>query len=1251
MPEGVDDLSLHGPDYEVRAQLKSRHDPQATFAIKEIAGFIAKAAHDLPDDWTTNSRISLALILERPVSGVVETGFSETLGQSGQDISVLAAQLATALPTGFPVASLLARTHIVVEPQPIDRAVAALVGSTLEPAALNVVAQLLREAAGKAADDNFSAASSAIAALGRSDVQSKIDSVQSLFDPDAYLTLTAGLAEMADFARPVQSEGFYEGVNTSPGHVGAGLVFERPEAMADVLSALEGRRVALIAGPSGSGKSALAWLAAHHSRHAIRWYRVRRLLLDDVGKLAALARRLDATPARPVGFVVDDAGRDDTAGWDMMVREVDANPGILLVGTVREEDVFTLETASRTTTLRPVLDEVLAERVWAALSAAEQSTFGHWREPFDLSLGLLLEYVHLLTAGRRLAETIHEQVRRRLAEERGVELAVLRVVAFASANGGAVDAEKLRAREGVDPIKFAKAMQRLIDEHAVRLRPDGSISGLHEIRSRHLDEALQSLLGEEREAAVAGAVATITPDTVAAFIQRTLQQWPEAAEALFDGLVARLQQADPATWVAVFHGLGLATVDQVAVRWLDISREAEIEDRLTGTMFGLVMADSDMGDVELFAGLKKAQAAFKSVQVTDLRQVVLDRLDPSISLPKLNLEQANELSAALLPLHGAVDPPSLTVSPESDLDDAALDPLIALLETLRERDVGLAEKVVEGAGGVEYLLSRLHQETPWATPPKLGEFEGEPAVLADLRYIHPETQPDIHAAAVKFSERMAALAPRAQRIVCDAIWPDGKPAGIGDYQIATLRLIRRAIPAPARVAWNRAQLRAITRLVATETETQRTGAIAKAIREVADWVREAGDFYCRNEVPGAYWKALLQISRLITSLVAPPAVEQTQTGPLSQGSLAGHDKLHGFVVGLQRLMTELTDGISAEPGLMAVRTSDLARDALALQDANLWRNTAEPPIAALVSLETTLWEIRAVLSDAAADAEGRRRAALRFSKMSRHNSALAKGAAEARCRADDEVAKTSEIIRTAFANRGLEVTVAAKPSEKNKGWRWPEVEYAALVPVESVFDFFPFEAIYIEVAKELDLASPLAFAPVIHGHVPPLALTFTISVLPDLEFGPKWEGNLPFPVLPDDEDRQLFDRGMDALVAVSATLMHRERDLIEAEETVQSGMFDRASKAIDVLSDMAVEREDELLAEAVGLLARAGRRIVEEASAPPGPDTLAVDAIGIVRVEVSEFGGELLAARLLLMERAAKQAAEDNGPTAAEPAL
>lgn len=104
------------------------------------------------------------------------------------------------------------------------------------------------------------------------------------------------------------------------------------------------------------------------TRHAVRWYRVRRLADPDVPQLIQFARLLDAGPSRPVGFVIDDVGRAAAASCDRLMTEVHAIAGLLIQGSIREEDVFLLGSAKTTSVIRPILDESLAERLWSALS-------------------------------------------------------------------------------------------------------------------------------------------------------------------------------------------------------------------------------------------------------------------------------------------------------------------------------------------------------------------------------------------------------------------------------------------------------------------------------------------------------------------------------------------------------------------------------------------------------------------------------------------------------------------------------------------------------------------------------------------------------------------------------------------------------------------------------------------------------------------------------------------------------------------
>ena len=66
---------------------------------------------------------------------------------------------------------------------------------------------------------------------------------------------------------------------------------------------------------------------------------------------------------------------------------------------------------------------------WEKLYADDYTSWSHWREPFEQSEGLMLEYVHLLTQGQRLTAVIGEQVRQRNTRTRNDELKIIRSTA------------------------------------------------------------------------------------------------------------------------------------------------------------------------------------------------------------------------------------------------------------------------------------------------------------------------------------------------------------------------------------------------------------------------------------------------------------------------------------------------------------------------------------------------------------------------------------------------------------------------------------------------------------------------------------------------------------------------------------------------------------------------------------------------------------------------------------------------------
>ncbi len=1241
VPEGLDDVTLHGSSLEIRAQIKSRHDPRGEFTLNEVAEYLSRMS--LPLQGNNPSTLRFALVLERTVKGLEPTGWDATLAQTGQVLSTLEKALSTACaPRMVDVSAVLERLYIIVAPDPLGAVPAILARkSGLEPAAGRLVGQMLREAAGRAADENYARRPEDPASLGATTVQTLVDGVHRIVDPLGGLELADELCDAANFHEPLTSADFYSGVNVMPGHVGAGLVFERPTETTDILQALETSRTALVAGPSGAGKSALTWLAAYHSRHAVRWYRVRRLADTDVPRLVQFARLLDAGPSRPVGFVIDDVGREGAAGWDRLTTEVHAIAGLLILGSIREEDVFLLDSAKTTPVIRPILDESLAERLWSALSSEGMVVFSHWVEPFEQSRGLLLEYTHLLTEGRRLEQTLAEQVRRRLAEDRFDELQLLGRIVFPGRYGATVEGRVLRDRLGWNGPRMAKALARLVEEHAVREGADGVLGGMHEIRSAYLDDATRACLDETASESVTESAWIVTTPALPSFVARVLRSHPDQQSDLIGALAARVMSGEVLALGPILHGLGLATADIVAARWLEISRRLEVDDRFSSLLFILSAAGAVEGDLVLFVKLREAVSAFAEVKVTDLRAAFISRLDnvSKLSLEAIDLETYHRLQAALMPLRGCEAPPRLDLSLDQDLSSAPLIPLLELVRTTAEIRPGEAVRLVDLAGGPQSLLARLPDELAWITPPQLLEVEGddgerELAVQAHVRMISETVQTDLNGDVVRLCELMLAAVPQARLAVSDSLLPDGTPLMVGGYSVNSKSISRKNLPGPAQIAWNRAQARAIDRLVGAPQETGRTASLASLIRELNQRLDEAANLYLRMEPPKERWRLLVNIGAMLRDFVPPPRVDEAMSDSLDPGRYASTDNMHTFAADLQRLVTELADDEGENIKARVMQVVDLAAMARRLADPEIWRMISEPPIQAMSDLAERLEDIRAIYGHIANAPAHRRRWAIHFSTTSRRYSALPKAAAQARAHAEQMLSTRKMAYEAAFAEAGLVVHVFARAPAKDEGYDWPHVYFASLLEASSIQEWLSALERFFEVCQSLEDTPRMSCAPLIRSQVPPIAMVrIGEALLPDTDFTKDWDAQLPWPIV-EPPLLKRFTEALDDMTAVSAMLQDKGADLNPLETVQAESHLRRIKEAVAWFSEAFAVDPSVANTAAGRMVLTCFQRLKREFDRPPPEEPLAVEFGRMLNNDLTELTTHVAGLRIALMEHA-----------------
>lgn len=802
IPEGDDDIEVKSQAGRTLVQVKSRRQHRGSFSLLEVEGYLRKL-WSIPVPLPTNSYV---LILEREVTG-------GSLGSEPYPLDDFK-MLIESMQLNRQAADAPSRTYIWIMPNPRGdsrQLIESAKACTLVEADAYYSTVLRR--AGALADDNGMRKSGAYLGLSSSDVELEFNRIAPAFASDrVQAALSRGICEAVDFSTPLDDVQFFAGVDVQPGHVVAGLLVERTELRDVVVSALHSRRNVLLKGPSGAGKSALQWDAAYSTRHSVRWFRVRRLVPADIADLVVLANSCCASAESPVGFLLDNVSANLIDGWNSLSREVAIQPGLRLLASIREEDIYPLAERREAVEISVSTEEDFAEVFWNELRKRGQTSWINWQEPWSVSNRLLLEYAHILTQGDRLAKTLHQQVAARATDKsRSVELDVLRICAAVTAVGARVDTVKLSAVLPHTAFEIGSSLPRLVNEHLLRDFGNGSIGGLHEIRSQHLLHSIGEVSLESDEQTFQTALGAVLDSDVGIFLNRVLGRHPSSEEAMLTQLAARVSQNQSAQFVtSILNGLGERQITEVIEAWFSADEVTTVPASLLpiAVMFGTsgvelpeMFASTPIAPaIHLMARLK--QESFDSnPRIRLLRQVAVQ--DMEIVLKDFDdLASLNALLAAFvgqsLPQHLADTLMSLSPALlKSDLSSVK-----ELLGTAYLLDPRIAQSWVYQAGASE-LLARIDLEVPWATSASVVQIPEGVGVKADIRHAPSRYQLDAHHDVVSLCELLLALCPVADIAISSAIAGDGLPLGFNGISLADKRIARSNLPPTSLPGWNR----------------------------------------------------------------------------------------------------------------------------------------------------------------------------------------------------------------------------------------------------------------------------------------------------------------------------------------------------------------------------------------------------------------------------------------------------------------
>lgn len=1061
-PEGYDDISVQSRTGSHFIQVKSRRETAGQFPATELRKHLRSVATAWVKRRAAGLPPTTILLLERPVVGIPVPGWDSARRSGATAGAELSCELdAVSLGADQTTSAFAASMSVALCPDPKARAINIVATARSIPESLaEIIVAAVCTQIGETSDANADrdAANRAVVDIAGIDVI--VDHVLATVDLELLdEARSLGVCEAIDWGTPSDGSDLRHGAHVGAPHAATGMLVPRPDLTRQVVEVAEARRLAVITGPSGSGKSALAYTAVHETRTSYRWQQVHSLTpagrtgRDAVALLVARIESLRPSVYAPVGVVIDDAGRHDPDLLDRLLRRLADLPNVITLVSIREEDRFPVPLLSSIATVTPMLDDAFAEQLWRDYRAHDLTAWAGWREPAERAGGRLLEYVTLLTEGENLDTVVGAQVRAREADQsRYLELEILRLASCANQYGVAVPAYAIQLALDADPGAFTVASRRLIDEHLVIEDSSNLLRPLHEIRSSALARAAHPFGQRESLQRV---VALVPSTELARFLRRALESGADSAVMIQAATERVTRDHELQTLISVASAFRTDGLRRRADDWRRILDECGVDAGDAVTAFTLSRTQPRPDTEQLFkpeivAAVERLRSVPTDPDLQSLWRTIDAKLVEELVTTAVSDDDAIHLLLQAITVLRGFNATALEAAADaigSRLTVWALHNAADITEALRRASPELAARAVTAAGGEQLLLRRIATETPWLAA--LDRVDD--GVVGRWIFIDEELQPDQNESVVEVCRLALALAPTAMIAKVGAVDALGRLVKLGDYPLVDKAIPRENLLHSLEVSENRAQARALARKYGAGTLTSKLAAEAEALGALIDLLPEITIAHLGDRaVPQATVRRFRAATALLSEMDAPADEGYTDEVPGALGDYPVESTAVTVARSLlQRVIPDLARAAVAErrPIQTVGMLDNLIRKVGTLIELDRYRYLPDPPDCA--RLLNCLRHLRMIAS-ASAGADTSVRASMRAA-AGRHTGSARMAAASAVATERSSAALQKEAARMRLALAGSGFAAAVLPSWSDHAMMsWPPGDLAVVVEGENV---------------------------------------------------------------------------------------------------------------------------------------------------------------------------------------------------------